>query len=1169
MKKMKKLALTVLMVFLVAFGVNAQKDLMNPSAKNSHALSKGVISQKLQAKGPVVEDFEGTFPSIGWSLTTGSGDWAQAADVDHTTGTGNSAIYDCYNINGTVPAYLQTPEMTVTTGDATFSFWCNYYLVATGTGTANLYVDKSTDGGATWTAGTTDYLATITKDTWTQFTIDLTANIGQNVIVRFKAVSDYGYYNIAIDDIAGPAQNLPAHDLGVAAISPAGHVLTGSTVIPHVTVTNFGAADEATYSVLLSDGAGYSQTVNVSTTLLSLGNADLAFPAWTPADANYTLTATVTVTGDVVATNNSLTSAVEVRPYQFGDIVMEFNAQTGSAVGVETDGTNIYVQSWSSAVYERYAMDGTYVNNFTIAAASSARDLAYDGTNFYGAPNSTSLFKLNFTAGSEALVSTITAPQACRAIAYDSDDNTFWGNSGSGVMKEFSTAGVLTGRTFTPSVGIYGAAYDNYSNAAIPTIWGSDWSGGLAKLVEWTLAGTATGRVVDLTSHFATADAGGLAVYKEGNTAYLLADFQTAPTNTIVKIFLANVSSSATDIVSFDLNGLTPAVTGTVDATAHTVALTVPFGTAVTALVPTIAVSAGATISPLTAVAQDFTAPVTYTVTAEDGTTTQTWTVTVTVAAGSTANDILTFDFATPATTGIIDATAHTVALNVPFGTDVTALVPTIAVSTFATVSPATAVAQNFTAPVVYTVTAQDGTTQAWTVTVTVASATDNDILTFNFNGLTPAVVGTVDATAHTVALTVPYGTAVTALVPTITVSAGATVSPATAVAQDFTNAVIYNVTAIDGTTVQPWTVTVTVTAAATAKDILTFDFNALTPAVVGTVNATAHTVALTVPYGTAVTALVPTITVSDFATVSPATAVAADFTAPVVYTVTAQDGTTQAWTVTVTVAPNTATDIVTFNFNALTPAVVGTVNATTHTVALTVPFGTAVTALVPTISLSAGATVSPATAVAADFTAPVTYTVTAEDGTTTQAWIVTVTVAAGSSAKDILTFNFNGLTPAVVGTVNATAHTVALTVPYGTNVTALVPTITVSALATVSPATAVAQNFTAPVVYTVTAQDGTTQAWTVTVTISVGINEVTENVASIYPNPANDVVNVKMNSTINKIAVVNMNGQVVAESVINNNEGSINVSNMANGMYFLRIETANGITMNKIQIVK
>jgi len=621
--------------------------------------------------------------------------------------------------------------------------------------------------------------------------------------------------------------------------------------------------------------------------------------------------------------------------------------------------------------------------------------------------------------------------------------------------------------------------------------------------------------------------------------------------------------SSETDILTFNLT--TPVATGIVNATAHTVALTVPFGTPVTALVPTITVSAGATISPATAVAQDFTAPVTYTVTAEDGTTTQDWVVTVTVAA-NTATDIVTFDFTTPATTGIVNATTHTVALTVPFGTVVTALVPTIAVSAGATISPATAVAQDFTAPVTYTVTAEDGTTtQPWTVTVTVASATDNDILTFNFNGLTPAVIGTVDATAHTVALTVPFGTAVTALVPTITVSTGATVSPATAVAQDFTNAVTYNVTAIDGTTVQPWTVTVTVTAASAAKDITLFDFNALTPAVVGTIDATAHTVALTVPFGTAVTALVPTITVSDFATVSPATAVATDFTAPVVYTVTAQDGTTQTWTVTVTVtAGSSAKDITLFDFNALTPAVVGTVNATAHTVALTVPAGTAVTALVPTIAISAGATISPATAVAQDFTAPVTYTVTAEDGTT-QAWIVTVTVAAVQTYT--VTFSVVGANGTLAATVDAAAITSPATVEAGKNV-----------IFTAAPATnfqvkewklnnvVVAGNVTNTYTLSTLAANSTV---TVEFELIDGISEVTENVASIYPNPANDVVNVKMNNTINKIAVVNMNGQVVAESVINNNEGSINVSNIANGMYFLRIETANGITMNKIQIVK
>ena len=53
---------------------------------------------------------------------------------------------------------------------------------------------------------------------------------------------------------------------------------------------------------------------------------------------------------------------------------------------------------------------------------------------------------------------------------------------------------------------------------------------------------------------------------------------------------------------------------------------------------------------------------------------------------------------------------------------------------------------------------------------------------------------------------------------------------------------------------------------------------------------------------------------------------------------------------------------------------------------------------LVPTIDLSANATSSPASGVAQNFTSPVTYTVTAEDGTT-QAWVVTVTkTAAGQT---------------------------------------------------------------------------------------------------------------------------------------------------------------------------
>jgi hypothetical protein len=114
----------------------------------------------------------------------------------------------------------------------------------------------------------------------------------------------------------------------------------------------------------------------------------------------------------------------------------------------------------------------------------------------------------------------------------------------------------------------------------------------------------------------------------------------------------------------------------------------------------------------------DFTAPVTYTVTAVNGST-QNYTVTVTVAVPSVEKDITAFDFASPPVYGDISGTD--IAVIVPNGTDVTTLVPAIS-HTGASVSPASGVAQDFTNPVIYTVTAENASTQNYTVTVTVGT---------------------------------------------------------------------------------------------------------------------------------------------------------------------------------------------------------------------------------------------------------------------------------------------------------------------------------------------------------------------------------------------------------------------------------------------------------------
>jgi hypothetical protein len=63
---------------------------------------------------------------------------------------------------------------------------------------------------------------------------------------------------------------------------------------------------------------------------------------------------------------------------------------------------------------------------------------------------------------------------------------------------------------------------------------------------------------------------------------------------------------------------------------------------------------------------------------------------------------------------------------------------------------------------------------------------------------LIPEVVGTIDETNYNVLLNVPYGTDLKNLTPSIDISSGATISPASGVLQDFTNPVTYIITAQD-----------------------------------------------------------------------------------------------------------------------------------------------------------------------------------------------------------------------------------------------------------------------------------------------------------------------------------------------------------------------------------
>jgi len=186
----------------------------------------------------------------------------------------------------------------------------------------------------------------------------------------------------------------------------------------------------------------------------------------------------------------------------------------------------------------------------------------------------------------------------------------------------------------------------------------------------------------------------------------------------------------------------------------------------------------------------------------------------------SSENDILTFSFAEQTGDAVIDANNHTVDIEVFDGTDVTALIASFTISDWASVAIGAAPQEsgvtinNFTNPVTYMVTAEDGTPQDWVVTVTIGPPAENDILTLSFIEQTgPAVI---DHMNYTISVEVTSGADLTSLVANFTISIGASINiggtpqESGVTANDFSSPVIYTVEAFDGT-LQDWVITVSI----------------------------------------------------------------------------------------------------------------------------------------------------------------------------------------------------------------------------------------------------------------------------------------------------------------------------------------------------------------------
>ena len=81
-------------------------------------------------------------------------------------------------------------------------------------------------------------------------------------------------------------------------------------------------------------------------------------------------------------------------------------------------------------------------------------------------------------------------------------------------------------------------------------------------------------------------------------------------------------------------------------------------------------------------------------------------------------------------------------------------------------------------------------------------------------------------------------------------------------------------------------------------------------------------------------------------------------------------------------------------------------------------------------------------------------------------------------------------------------------------------------------------------------------------------IQDVTSNFITIFPNPFNNKISIKMDSKIELIKIFDVLGKLVHSEIGQGNEQILNLSNLYEGVYFLEVISKNGES-HKQKIIK
>ena len=91
----------------------------------------------------------------------------------------------------------------------------------------------------------------------------------------------------------------------------------------------------------------------------------------------------------------------------------------------------------------------------------------------------------------------------------------------------------------------------------------------------------------------------------------------------------------------------------------------------------------------------------------------------------------------------------------------------------------------------------------------------------------------------------------------------------------------------------------------------------------------------------------------------------------------------------------------------------------------------------------------------------------------------------------------------------------------------------------------------------------GSQATYLIDVDVPAGIEDVTMENTTVYPNPATDVLTINSGSQVQRVEIFNIQGQLVKAEA--GDVHTISVKDLANGLYTLKLTTENGTSMHKI----